>query len=284
MKVDFKKSWLNLLKLTEIHKPEILTGFGISLMAAAVPLAVIATVQTCKKVEEKKKEINDAETERAIENDEGVPPVITKLPPKEVIKIGWKYFLPTVTALGVGGYCAIASTKEGLKRTAAAITAYQLSETALNEYRSATKDTIGNKKENEIQQKIMRDRMELLTDDEGHVVNIYDTRDGTTLCFDYWCGRYFYSDIDYIKSQINMLNKTMIDESKVFDGFVTLNDVYQAIGLPAAGKGESMVWRIDKEGLVELRPSSILVDDRPCWVLNFATAPHWVPSWAMDRM
>lgn len=284
MKVNFKQSWLNLLKLAEIHKPEMLAGFGVSLLIAAVPLAVVATVQTCKKVDEKKKEINNAETERAIENDENIPPAIEKLPAKEVIKIGWKYYLPAVTAIGLGSWCTIASTKEGLKRTAAMAAAYQLSESALNEYRSATKDVVGDKKENEIQQKIMKDRMELLTDENGHVVNVYDTRDGTTLCFDYLCGRYFYSDIDYIKSQINVINATMLDEDKIFDGFVTLNDVYRAIGLPEAGRAESLVWRCKKEGLVKLRPSSRLVDDRPVWVLNFETPPQWVAPWEMNKI
>ena len=284
MKVNFKQSWLSLIRLTEAHKPEVLTGFGVSLMAVAVPLAVVATVKTCKKVEEKKNEIaKDIQTQN---NDIDVPVDLdsVEVPPKEVIKLGWKYYIPSILALGTGAACAVMSTKEGLKRTAAMAAAYQLSETALNEYRNATKEVVGEKKETEIKQKIMRDRMELLTDEDGHIVNVYDTRDGTTLCFDYWNGRYFYSDIDYIKSQINNVNQTMLRESMAFDGYATLNDVYLAIGLPQAGNGESFMWRVDKEGLIELSPTSLLVDDRPCWVLNFKTPPHWVPAWARDRM
>lgn len=284
MKVNFRQSWLNLLKLTEAHKPEVLTGFGISLMAVAVPLAVVATVKTCKKVEEKKEEI--ASDIRSQNNDADVPVDMDSIEvaPKEVFKIAWKYYIPSALALGAGAACAVMSTKEGLKRTTAMAAAYQLSETALSEYRNATKEVVGEKKENEIKQKIMRDRMELLTDEDGHIINVYDTRDGTTLCFDYWSGRYFYSDIDYIRSQVNMVNQTMLKESLAFDGYATLNDVYLAIGLPQAGSAEALVWRVDKEGLIELQPASILVDDRPCWVLNFKTPPHYIPAWARDRM
>jgi len=284
MKVDFKRSWLNLFKLAEAHKPEVLTGFGISLMAAAVPLAVVATVKTCKKVEDKKDEIaKDIQAQ----NNDTIVPVDTdaiEIPPKEVVKLGWKYYIPSALALTGGAVCAVLSTKEGLKRTAAMAAAYQLSETALNEYRNATKEVVGDKKEKEIGQKIMRDRMELLTDDEGHIINVYDTRDGTTLCFDYWSGRYFYSDIDYIRSQINAVNQNMLKEAMAFDGYATLNDVYLALGLPQAGSAESLMWRLDKEGLIELSPTSLIVDDRPCWVLNFRVPPHYVPSWARDRM
>ena len=285
MKLNFRKSWLNLMKLTEAHKPEVLTGFGVSLMAVAVPLAVVATVKTYKKIEEKKDEI--AKDIQLQNNDADVPVDIESIevPTKEVVKLGWKYYIPSVLALGTGVFCAVASTKEGLKRTAAMAAAYQLSETAFNEYRNAAKEVVGEKKEGEIQQKVMRDRMELLTDEDGHIVNVYDTRDGTTLCFDYWSGRYFYSDIDFIRSKINMVNQTMLKESMSLEGYATLNDIYLAIGLPQTGAGNSLVWRVDKEGLVELRPTSMLVDnDRPCWVLNFVTPPHYVPSWAMDRM
>ena len=90
---------------------------------------------------------------------------------------------------------------------------------------------------------------------------------------------------NYIKSQINRVNETLLKESMSYDAFVSLNDVYRAIGLPDMGAGEDRVWRINKEGIIELKPYSILVDgDRPCWVLAFAKAPSVVQPWEMDRM
>ena len=285
MKVNFRQSWLNLLKATEANKPQVLTGFGISLMAAAVPLAVIGTVKACKKIKDKKKEqaieiqIRTGDPETKVDEDS------IDIPTKEVVKSTWMYYVPSALSLGLGAFCVIASTKEGLKRTAAMAAAYQLSESAFNEYRNATKQVVGEKKEDEIQSRLMRDKMELMTDNEGHVVNIYDTRDGSQLCFDYWSGRYFYSDVDYIRSQINRVNETMLRESMAFDGFASLNDVYTAIGLPKTGAAEDLVWRLKDEGLIELKSSTYMtVDDRPCWVMAFTKPPRHLPSWMMDRM
>ena len=285
MKVDVKQFCRNFMNSANAHKPEVLTGFGVSLMLAAVPLAVIATIKANKKIEEKKEEFAKG---IQIASGDNVTPVnkdeIT-IPAKEVVKATWKYYIPTVLAAGVGAFCNISSTKEGLKRTAAMAAAYQLSESALAEWKKASKEVVGDKKEEEIRQKVMRNRMEQIMDDEGRIQSVYDTRDGSTLCFDYWGGRFFYSDIDYIKSQINRVNETLLRESMCYDGFVTLNDVYRAIGLPEMGAGEDRVWRINKEGLLELKPSSMLVDgDRPCWVMAFANAPSYVPPWEMDRM
>lgn len=284
MKVNFKQSWTHLMKLTEAHKPEVLTGIGVSMMIAAVPLAIAATIASYKKVEEKKTEIAD-EIKQANNDDESAVDMDSiEVPTKEIVKVSWKYYIPSVAAMGVGAFCAISSTKEGLKRTAAMAAAYQLTESALNEYKNKTREVIGDKKSDEIEQKIMKDRMELMTDDDGHIVNIYDTRDGATLCYDYWGGRYFYSDIDYIRSQINNVNQCMLKEAQAFEGYATLNDVYNAIGLPPAGSCEDLVWRLNVEGLIELKPYSILVDDKPCWVLNFVKAPSRVQPWEMNRL
>lgn len=285
MKVDFKQAWTNIFKAANANKPQLLTGVGTGCLLLAVPLAVIATVQTCKKIEEKKQEIAQDIQSQSEDIDTPVDKDSIELEPKDVAKIAWRYYIPTAFAMVTGAACTIVSTKESLKRTAAMAAAYQLSESAFNEYRSATREVVGDKKESEIEKKIMKDRMELITDNDGHIVNIYDTRDGTQLCFDYWSGRYFYSDVEYIKSQINRVNEATLHDSMAFDGFASLNDVYRAIGLPDTGAGEDLVWRLRDEGLIELKSSSYLtVDDRPCWILAFTKPPRHIPSWMMDRM
>ena len=248
MKVDFKQAWSSLLRTMDADKPQLLTGIGTSLLIVAVPLAVVATVQACKKVEEKKKEIESEIIHEVVEKSQdydtpvNIEPV--ELKTKEVIKISWKYYIPAALAVGIGSFCTIASTKEGLKRTAAMAAAYQLTDSAFTEYRKATTDVVGEKKESEIEKKIMKDRMEMVRDEDGHIVSIYDTRDGTQLCFDYWSGRYFYSDVEYIKSQINRVNEAMLHDSMAFDGFASLNEIYRAIGLPETGAAEELIWRL----------------------------------------
>ena len=155
MKLNFKQSWLNLLKMANAHKPELLTGTGTALMILAVPLAVAATVETCKKVEERKREVAQ---EMQMNSDEPEVPVDVdsiELPVKEVVKIGWKYYIPSAIATVSGAVCNVESTKEGLKRTAAMIVANQMTEAAFNEYRAKTHEVVGDKKEEEIQNRLL---------------------------------------------------------------------------------------------------------------------------------
>lgn len=285
MKVNFKESWNHLMELSIAHKPEVLTGVGVTLMIVAVPLAVVGTIQATKKIDEKKKEAAEELRENSENPDILIDPETVELAPVEVAKVIWPYCVGPAVAVVAGAFCSIAAQKESLRRTAEALGMYQLSQAAFDKYKEKTKEVVGDKKEEEIHNRVIKDRMELMTDNDGHVVNIYDTRDGSTLCFDYECGRYFYSDIDYMKSQLNMLNAEALKDVQANPGaFLTLNDVYRVIGLPETGIGERLVWRIMKEGLPTIKPTSMLIDDKPCFVLNFEQPPVYASSWQLDRM
>ena len=68
------------------------------------------------------------------------------------------------------------------------------------------------------------------------------------LSFDYWSGRYFYSDVDYIESVINRLGADLLRETMAYDdAFISYNDIYREIGLPDAGSGEDQIWRVKKK-------------------------------------
>lgn len=291
MKVNFKRGLENLMQMADAKKPELLTGTGIGLMVLAIPLTVVGTIKAYKKIEARKKEVADDLRENSENPDILVDPADVKLPPLEVAKIVAPYAIAPAVAVVAGAVCGVKACKEGTARTAAAYGMYQLSEAALAKYKEKTKEVVGGKKEDEIHTRVMRDRMEQVLDKDGHVNSVYDTRDGATLCFDYSSGRYFYSDIDYIKSQVNALNADMIEVYEKQDkalntnnAFLTLNDLYYAIGLPKTGNGENLMWRFKSEGIIKLRPTSILVDgDRPCWVLNFENPPVYIPSRYMDK-
>lgn len=286
MKFDLKKTCRNVMRSYDSHKPEVLTGVGVGLMLLAIPLSVVATIKANKKIEEKKNEIAQKIQAESEDLDTPVDKDSIEIPTKEIVKSTWMYYIPSVVAAGVGAFCNVSSTKEGLKRTATMAAAYQLSESAFNELRQATKEVVGEKKENDIEKQLIKERMDKVRDPNGQIQNVYDTRDGNQLCFDYWSGRYFYSDVEYIKSRINLLNENMVRESQAFDdAFITVNDLYRTIGLPEGGGFEDQVWRIRHEGLLELATSRYMsVDDQPCWVMAFTKPPRTIPSWMMDKM
>ena len=100
------------------HKPEILTGLGITGMISSTVMAVSATPKAIIIIKNKKmeSEANDLTT-------------------SEIIKATWKCYIPA-TIVGVTSIlCLISANSTNYKRNAALATAYALSERTLSEYR-----------------------------------------------------------------------------------------------------------------------------------------------------
>ena len=128
-------------------------------------------------------------------------------------------------------------------------------------------ETIGEKKEELIRDKIHKDRMEK---DPVSKNEIFITDKGDTLCYDYYTGRYFKSDIEKIKRAINELNRKMLLEN-----YVSLNDFYEEIGLARTSTGDRLGWNTDT-GLLDLNFSSQLSEEgKPCLVIDFKVMPKY---------
>ena len=241
----FKNAQLAISK----HSPEILTGIGIAGMITTTILAVKATPKALKTIEAKKTE----------ENKE-------KLTAAETVKATWKYYIPAAITGVTSIACVIGASRVHTKRNAALATAYKLSETALVEYREKVIETLGEKKEKMVREKIDKDRMEQNPVSKSQVII---TDKGNTLCFDYHSGRYFKSDIDRIKKAVNELNRRMNIEM-----YVSLNDFYDELNLEHTSLGDELGWSLD-DGLVEIDFSSQLADDgTPCVVMSYRVAPR----------
>jgi len=231
------------------RSPELLTGIGIAGMLTSTCLAVGATPKALKLIEMKKEEDN-----------------VDKLPKVEVVKTCWKCYVPTVVTAAMSVACLTLASRENLKRNAALATAYTLSETALREYKEKVVETIGEKKEQIIRDKIDKERIEKNPVDKANVIV---TGKGESLCLDSVTGRYFYSNIDQINKAVNFLNRRMLNE-----GYVSLNEFYEEIGLKWIDVGDQLGWNTDR-GLIELSFGTQLAeDDIPCIVINYTVAPR----------
>ena len=235
--------------------PEILTGIGIAGMATATVLAVRATPKALILIEDakRKKRSNEEKTDT--------------LKPLEVVKATWKCYIPTAATMAVSIGCIIGATSVSTKRTAALATAYSLSETALKGYQSKVIETIGEKKEEVIRDKVAKDKLE-----KNPVKNneIFVTKAGETRCYDSVSGRYFKSDVETIKKAVNEINRQLRDEM-----YMSLNEFYYAIGLPGIGVGDELGWNIDN-GYLEVDFSAQLDEDsQPCIVLDYLVRPRY---------
>lgn len=244
---------LNSIKIAASkHSPEILTGLGIAGMITTTVLAVKATPKALVLIEGKKKELELYPAD--------------KLTPVETVKATWKCYIPA-TVTGIASVtCLIGASSVNSRRNAALATAYNLSTTALTEYKEKVIETIGEKKEQTVRDKVAEERIKKEPVNPSAIIV---SGNGNTRCFDTITKRRFTSDIEAIKKIVNELNRRMING----EDYISLNDFYYELGLDGSSIGDELGWNVS-DGLIELEFSAQLdTDGIPCIVIDYAIAP-----------
>lgn len=238
-------------KFASKRSPEILTGIGIAGMITTTILAVRATPKALELIEEQKEEES-----------------VDELSSFEVVKIAWKPYIPAMVTCVASTACLIGASSVNTKRNAALATAYKLSETAFSEYRDKVVETIGEKKERIVRDKVAEERVKKNPVSKNEVIV---TGNGKTLCFDPISGRYFMCSIETIKKAENTLNKQMLHD---ISGYVSLNEFYDELGLDHTSVGDDLGWNTDQ--LIDINFSSQLNDNgEPSVVLDYLVAPKY---------
>lgn len=187
---------------------------------------------------------------------------------RETIKLTWKLYLPTFAVGAVTIACIIGANHISLRRNAALASIYGITEAAFKEYRAKVVETIGKNKELKIRDEVSADRVKRNPPGMNEVIF---TGKGEVMCYDSLSGRYFKSDIEQIRRVVNELNRNLLS-----DMFLTVNELYYAIGLSGTKLGDMMGWDIDK-GMVEVDFSAQLTENgEPCLVLNYSTEPRFM--------
>lgn len=249
-KIKFVNVGTNIKETLIKKSPEILIGLGVTGMISTTVMAVKATPKALQIVKKKEEEEKNRELSK-----------------KEVVQTVWKCYIPTVVTGIISISCIVGASRVNAKRNAALATAYSLSETAFSDYKEQVIETIGEKKESEVQDKVAKKKLE-----NESVVNkeVFITDKGNSLCYDSVSGRYFYSDVEAIKKAENELNKRMMSEM-----YLSLNEFYYALGLRSTVLGNELGWNIS-DGLLDIHYSSQIADDgRPCLVLEYRIAPRY---------
>lgn len=244
------------------RSPEILTGIGIAGMISTTVLAVKATPKAVRILEEEKRN-------RELDRKHGVDNLFApeKISVTDTVKLCWKCYIPSAVTCATSITCLIGASSVNAKRNAALTAAYKLSESALHRYKNAVIETIGEKKEHAVQDKVAESHIK-----ENPVVSseVIITEKGNTLCYDTLSGRYFKSDIEKIKKAENIINHRMLD-----DMYVSLNEFYDEIDLPHTKVGDELGWNINISRMIELYFSSQIAEDgTPCIVINYDTTPE----------
>lgn len=235
------------------HSPEILTGLGIAGMITTTVLAVKATPKALELIEDKKEELDLHPTDN--------------LTPVETVKATWKCYIPAAITGVTSMACLIGASSVNAKRNAALMTAYNLSATALTEYKEKVLETVGEKKEQIIRNKVAEERINKEPVNQSAIIV---SGNGNTRCFDTITKRRFISDIETIKRVVNELNRRMING----EDYISLNEFYYELGLTDGSSiGDELGWNVTS-GLIELDFSAQLdTDGTPCIVIDYSVAP-----------
>lgn len=226
------------------NSPTILTGIGAAGTVVTAFLTAKATVKALRTL------------------DREMPADVQTLASKA--KIVWPEYIPAVAMGAITVTAIIGANRIGARRAAAVAAAYSLTEKAFTEYRDKVAENIGKKKHQKIYDDIAQKHVD---DTPVSTREVIITGNGDVLCFDSLTGRYFMSNMEAVRKAENEITKQVLDE-----GYASLTEFYDKIGLSATAYSEEVGWNYDN--LIQVQFSTTMSDDgRPCISIQYNTPP-----------
>lgn len=251
------------------HSPEIMTGIGIAGMITTTVLAVKATPKALMLIDSKKQEIFD-ELDPSEVPDNNTNYKDLQLKPIEVVKVAWKPYIPAAVTCVASVTCLIGASSVNAKRNAALATAYELSKTALTEYKEKVVETVGEKKEEIIREKVAQKKVDNNPVSKSEVIM---TGSGDVLFLEPVSMRYFKSDIENIRKIINDLNYRL---TTGMEEYISLSELYDEIGLTHTAQSDDIGWNIYRDGQINIDfPATKTEKGEPCLMLEYNVEPRY---------
>lgn len=180
---------------------------------------------------------------------------------------------PAVISAGASVVTAIINEKSTSEKVAklttsveSITTAYNISQNVNRRIEEKARTMIGDEAVDNIQRAAISDKIR--SDVSSGGVQIISTGHGNDLFYDDWSGRYFQSDVNFVKKVVNDCNFQLTNELQI-----SLNEFYADLGLPTIGGGEATGWNTDF-GLIDIRFISDLDElDRAYTVIKFINQP-----------
>lgn len=267
---------MNKLKVTQMfntmkdwsikHSPEILTGVGITGMITTTVLAVKATPKALQLIEEA--EVRKHADIHGDYHDLGREP-LTKI---EVIKVAWKPYIPAAITGVLSATCLIGASATNYRRNAALATAYQVAATTLADYKEQVVETIGEKREKTVREKVAQKKVDRIPENAQQPVIV--TGNGEVWFIDPMTNQEFQSDIETVRKAFNDLNYRMVVG---MEEYVSLTDLYNELGIPQCRTiaSDDVGWNLGKDGPIEFSMHACTrKNGQPALMLEFLVAPR----------
>lgn len=238
--------FVNITKTIKSNSPEILTALGVS--------GLITTSYLTAKASFKANDIlrKDANNNKYYSNK--------KSEVKEKTKLVWKCYIPPVVSGAVTVGCIVGASKANGSRTAAAVTAYSLTERAFSEYKEKVVEEIGKGKEQKVRDEIAQKNV---SDSPKGSKEIVIMGSGQILCCELFTRRYFGSDMETLRKAQNDINARINS-----DVYVTIEEFYDLIGLSNTSNSSGIGWDSDKQMALEF--STVLTENgQPCLAFDY---------------
>lgn len=250
MKTAFLKLGFNsLTRYISRNSTTILTGLAVTGVATTVISGVTATVKAVRKLQQD--DIIDANL--YLYDDRKA---------KDIVKSVWPLYVPTAVIGSLTMACIFGSHTISNRKAAALAGLYTTAEKTLKEYQSKVIDKVGEKKEKAIQEELAKDAV---SNSKG--AEIYMTGNGDSLCYDILSGRYFTSNIEFLRKAQNDFNRDLIN-----DMWGTLNDFYDRINISGIKIGDDIGWNVDR--MLSLKFTGALTEEnKPCIVVDHEVRP-----------
>lgn len=252
------------------HKSAILAGTAIITGVGTTVLAVKATIESVKDIEE----LKDA---KAVASEESEDPQETTVGKTKIVKTVWKHYIPVVLGTAVTVTCVICAHRVDAKRIAAATSALVLSEKMRKELEHRTIDELGHEKLKEIKKTIFKEQPELDNAYKNGQVDVLEPEwrnpKYVRKCWfrDEITGREFWSS----KSEIEYgMMKAMREGLLGGAPYVSLNAFFSWLDLEPCVMGELLGWDISKQEInVSYEPDQT-ADGDPCLIMHYYDKPR----------
>lgn len=189
----------------------------------------------------------------------------SKLTKLEVVKTAGPVYIPTII-IGASTIAAIFGANALNKHQRAALmSAYALLDNSYKEYKNKVAELYGDDVDDRIKKEITMDNYE----------SDISISDGKRLFFDYQSLRYFESTMEDVISAEYYLNRNLAN-----NGYTSLNDFYQLLGIPCTNLTEDLGWSSDSGEMIfgaiwiDFEHEMVTMDDGlECCIISMSNPP-----------